>query len=783
MMTTVFRRSFSAGKFLPVLTLSVLLAGCAGEAAFREGKSLLAEGKLEDGLNKLQLATKEAPDNLEFRMGYLNARDATIQNLLAQAQRERRNGHFDDAESFLKQVLRLDQVNALASTELISVEQARRHTRLVKEATDMMAANDLDGADQKLALVLLENPQHAEAKALKRQLDEKGGRNQVIPPSLRKTLKKPINLELRDANLKQMVEALSRHSGLNFILDKDVPGNLSTTIFLRQVSVEDALDVILTTHNLERRLLNDTTLLIYPNTAAKQTEHQDLVVKSFYLSNANAKQVMEMLKSVIKAKNLYVDEKINLLIMRDTPSAIRLAERLVALQDVAEPEVMLEVQVMEVQRTRLQQLGIQFPDQLTLTPLASKGSTVTLQDLRDMKASTVGATLSNTIINLHKDVGDSNILANPRIRTHNREKAEIKIGDRVPVITTTSTSTGFVAENVQYVDVGLKLNVEPTIYPDSEIAIKVGLEVSSVVKEVISKAGSLSYQIGSRNASTMLRLRDGETQILGGLINDQDRSTANRVPGLGDIPVLGRLFASQKDDTQKTELVLSITPRLIRGIGPPPQVPTEFWSGTENNLRLKPLAVISSKEAAPASPVASSQKPSTGAAALPAQPEPAADFDSPSIQNDSPTAPSSGTGTSAPLLQWDGTPKAKVGSNLQLTVKVSSQEGLMSFPLQIKYDPTVLELSDVSPGGFLAQNNAKVNFTQRVVAGSGMAFLTQSQTGKAVKGDGDLLALKFKALKPSASSVVSILPAVAIGAGNKPLPQSGPTMIGVTVTP
>jgi general secretion pathway protein D len=132
----------------------------------------------------------------------------------------------------------------------------------------------------------------------------------------------------------------------------------------------------------------------------------------------------------------------------------------------------------------------------------------------------------------------------------------------------------------------LKLEVEPTIYPNDEIAIKLALEVSSVVKELVSKAGTVSYQIGGRNAATVLRLKDGETQVLGGLINDDDRHNANRFPGLGRLPVIGRLFSSEGNNNQKTELVLSITPRIVRSLTPPAQVPGKYWSGTENHPRL-----------------------------------------------------------------------------------------------------------------------------------------------------------------------------------------------------
>lgn len=568
--------------------LLLLLASCATNPAHQEGLDLAKQGRMEDALSKFEQASQEEPDNREFRIHYLNTRAKIIGGLLTQAQGEKFAGRFAESEALYLRVLKYESANGQAVAGLAEILQGRRHAGLVKEASAMIAGNELEMAEQKLALVLQENPRHPEALAVRRQIEEKSGRNQLMVPALRKTFQKPVTLEFVDTSMKQVLEVLSRHSGLNFILDKDVPGGITVSIFLRQVSVEDALDVMLSSNQLRRRTLTDTTVLIYPDTVAKQSENQDLVVKNFFLANAEAKQVMSMLKTVLKAKNVFADDKLNLLIMRDTAPMIRLAERLVATQDVAEPEVMLEVEVLEVKRSNLLNLGIQFPDQLTLTALPLIGAT--LEDLRNLNSSTIGAVLSPATINLQRQIGDGNLLANPRIRTHNKEKALIRIGDRVPVITTTSTSTGFVAENVQYLDVGLKLEVEPTIFPNDEISIKLALEVSNILKEIISKSGTTTYQIGSRNAATVLRLKDGETQILGGLITDQDIQTANRVPFLGDLPVLGRLFSSQKDSKDKTELILSITPRLVRGMAPPALVPNEFWSGTENDPRLHPAS-------------------------------------------------------------------------------------------------------------------------------------------------------------------------------------------------
>ena len=189
------------------------------------------------------------------------------------------------------------------------------------------------------------------------------------------------------------------------------------------------------------------------------------------------------------------------------------------------------------------------------------------------------------LLSLRQQDDSTNVLANPRIRVKNKEKAKIHIGDRVPVITTTAAATGgFVSESVSYLDVGLKLEVEPLIHLEDEVGIKVALEVSNIAREIRTVgSNTLTYQIGTRNANTHLRLRDGETQILAGLINDQDRRTANRVPGLGDMPVLGRLFSHTSDTVGRTEVVLLITPRLVRTLARPDARSIEFSAGTESS--------------------------------------------------------------------------------------------------------------------------------------------------------------------------------------------------------
>src|SRR5437764_11214150 len=251
-----------------------------------------------------------------------------------------------------------------------------------------------------------------------------------------------------------------------------------------------------------------------------------------------------MLKSVLAAKTLFIDERSNVLVMRDTPDAVRMAEKLVASVDVAEPEVMLELEVLEISRSRVQDLGIQYPGSatLSLSPLgaATTGTTagqMVLSDLSHQNSHTIGFNPAPAVtVNAMKQAGLVNTLASPRIRARNKEKAKILIGQREPVITNSVTPTAagapVVTGSVQYLDVGLTLEVQPTIYLDTDVAVKISLEVSSILKQVTTASGTIAYEIGTRNANTLLRLKDGETQILAGLIQESDTRTANTIPGL-----------------------------------------------------------------------------------------------------------------------------------------------------------------------------------------------------------------------------------------------------------
>jgi general secretion pathway protein D len=711
-----------------LITLSIallVLAGCAAQRAFNEGRELIDAGKIPEGLAKIDEAYRLDPRNQSYREQYIKQRDFAVQRYLALAEKARVSNLFDEAQAAYQQALVLDSANPRASAGLESLRIERRHRALVAEADESFKKGDDASAYAKLKAVLSENSSNREAQLLLRRLEEKSFRGASVAPQLGASLRKSITLEFRDTPLRTVFEMISKNSGLNFLFDREVRPDLRTTLFVRNTSIEDVIRFILVTNQLERKVLNENTLLVYPNTPAKAKDYQELMMRSFYLASADVKQMANMVKALVKTKDMYVDEKLNVLVIRDTPEAVRVVERLIANQDLAEPEVMLEVEVLEVATSLLTQLGIRWPTQASASVVGAGGAgTLTLPELRSRSASMVRLSVTDPLLiaNLQEQVGKSNLLANPRIRVKNREKAKIHIGDKVPVITSTTTATGVISESVSYLDVGLKLDVEPSVFLEDDVGIKVGLEVSSIVQQIRSTSGTVTYQLGTRNANTVLRLRDGETQVLAGLINDEDRRVADSVPGIGDLPIVGRLFSSHNNTQTKTEVVLLITPRILRNIARPELRFEEFPSGTEAVIGA-PLLVLQSLYPSETSAPAAAQ-PAEGSAAS--------------------ASPAVGAKPSPVKVALQAPAQLALGQEFTIQLTIEAAADLKNGNFDIAYDPSRLQFVRAEPGRLL---EASPDAGFRANSPEGMGRLSLSVSGTAnIQGSGELARLTFQAM-------------------------------------
>ena len=573
------------------------LAGCAGYQAYREGQAELAEGKLEPGLAKLKEAVDQDPRNIEFRRSYFTERESALNTLLRQAELATDTSDFDTARRAYAQALKLDPANARAAAGGARVDAAQRHWSALEASLALALKGDVDAAVAKTQQVLSEHSGHARANAvlkqLMRQQADKTGKELGIYPKLKEAYRKPVSLSFSGATLQQVFDALKQASGLNYMLDKDVRTDARVTLSVTNKPVEDILRLLLATNQLDRRVLDEDTLLIYPNTQAKAAEYREMVVRTFYLSNADANKIAATVRTIAKAKDVVVDDKLNLLVVRDSAEVVRLAEKLIAAQDVAEPEVMLELEVLEISVSRLLEMGISWPSSASARVIGSAGvaGQLTLDEFRNRNSSMVRLNVSDPVLaaQLRSQKGNANLLANPRVRVRNKQSAKILIGERVPVFTTTATANVGTSESVNYLDVGLKLDIEPTVSVDDEVSMKLALEVSNILETITRSSGTQAYRLGTRNTSTTLRVHDGETNILAGLIQRDERRSNTGVPGLNEVPLVSKLFGAAQDSDTRTEIVLLVTPHIVRNIELPGVGLQEFLAGTDAAVGAAPI--------------------------------------------------------------------------------------------------------------------------------------------------------------------------------------------------
>lgn len=675
-------RCRAAFRALPLsLLLGIgLLQGCA-HPALREADELLRANQLAQADAVLGSALKSAPQDPALRSAQLRVREQRVSRWLVQIEGLRAAQRWDEAQALLDPLLQLEPQHPRAQALAVELPRGRRHELRLQEARQRLKAGQPGMADALLREILAENPLHAGARQLQNQIAQarplESGAQELGP-----AFQVPVTLEFRDAPLRQIFEALSRSSQVNFVFDRDVRTDARASIFLRNVTLDEAMRVLLSTQQLDRKLLNEHSVLIYPNSQAKQREHQELITRTLYLSNADVKQVQNLVRTIAKVRDLHIDERLNLMVVRDTPEVVRLVEKLIASVDLPEPEVMLDVEVMEIGSDQVEALGLQWPEQVQYGLVGADGKmggTVLLGQRNEFRGAIANPALVAT---LRGTAGQVNLLANPKIRVRNREKAKVQIGQKLPIFTTTTNFTGTtsVAASVSYLDVGLKLDVEPTIQLDGDVIIRMGLEVSNVIKEMTGPGGTTAYATGTRNASTTLRLNDGETQVLAGLINDEDRSAAQGVPGLSRLPLLGRLFGVTTDTRNKTEVVLLITPRIVRNVPLPDVRLTQLPAGTDASPGAF-SSLLRPATAAPAAPAPTLSAPTQ--ASMPAALPPAGPGD---------------TGAAAGetvLLQLETTPEVVPEGTVSVVLRQASP---MTVRGSLRYDPALLQPVSATPG-------------------------------------------------------------------------------------
>ncbi|MCK5099634.1 MAG: SPOR domain-containing protein [Desulfobacteraceae bacterium] len=407
----------------------------------------------------------------------------------------------------------------------------------------------------------------------------------------------PISLKFKKTPVINVFEIISKLSGINFIFDKDVKES-KVTLFMTDVSFDKFLEVLLKTNSLKAKLINRKTMLIYPDTSAKAKEYEDLYVKTFYLSYLESKDAVIILSKMLKSKNITPNKKLNTVTVRAQRNELELAARIIEANDRTPSEVIMNVEILEVSRSTEKDLGLSISDTITFgvsetssginyDPAFGFTSMGSLEDIGNISSKELYLSLPTATLKLLKQHGDTKTLAKPQIRVSSSEKASILIGERVPIRTNRKVQTdGTTTYDFQYQDVGIKLTVEPVINMYDQITMKLNIEVSALSSNV-GTSDDPQYAIKTRTVTTVMTINDGDNVIIGGLIQDEDRKTTRKIPLAGDMPMLGRFFSSKNSEVVERDILMSITPVIIRRLDVPNQEIAEFWSGTQKQASLE----------------------------------------------------------------------------------------------------------------------------------------------------------------------------------------------------
>ncbi len=565
--------------FFSCLLLSVFL-GCAAKMAYNRGDDFAGEGKWDEAVIAFTEALQREPENLEYNIRLIMAKERASESHYQKGTKALAQDNLDEAIREFQLASSLNPANSAADSELkksVRMKESRIHYELGMELerqgkfadaiTEFQEAIRIDSSNIKAR-----NSKETARERQKKVLEEQRGREKSDKPLFST---KPVTLQLKDVPVKQAFEILAKTVDLSVLFDEGIK-DTRTSFFIKDTPFNYALELMLQTNNLFKKQVDDNTILVIQDTPAKRKQYEELLIQTFYLSNSDAKKALNMVRTLLNIRQVHVNEELNSLIVRETSEKMELVKRLIEASDKADAEVYLELELLEVNRTKIKEIGLKLSQYSVKGGIAPAGGNIgdilTLGLLKDLSDGNYLFSIPSAAINFAKSQGLVKTLANPRIRVLNRKKARFTIADRVPVAisTTTVAQTSTTGVTPEYKEVGIKMDFVPTVHTeDNEVTLEIKLEVSSLGEKVSLQTEGKSteaFTTRSRNAETFLRLKDGEKAVLAGLISDTERTSVAKVPFLGDIPVLGALFTAKDDRKEETDILMSITPRIIRAM-------------------------------------------------------------------------------------------------------------------------------------------------------------------------------------------------------------------------
>jgi general secretion pathway protein D len=529
-----------------------------------------------------------------------------------------------------------------------------------------------------------------------------------------------IELKFTEAGLRSIFQALGKHAQVNIIFDelfKDMP----MTIDIAGKRFEEAVAFLCLASKNFYRVIDEKTLIVVPDQPVKRIQYEQNAIKVFYLSNINAQDIFaalqQMLRSQIRAPNIFVDKVINTVTIRDTPANIMLAGKLIKKWDKPRAEVVVDLEIMEVSRQKLRQIGVDLDSPLVGLRYAGPGASddegwFNLGDIKLGASSSYQISLPTALIRFLQTDSDTRVLAQPRLRGVADEEMKTLVGQKVPIPQTTFTpiAAGGVSQqpitSFTYQDVGLEITVKPKIHLDKEITLEIEVKITN-----IAGTGFASIPIiGNREIKNIIRLKDGETNLLAGLLQDEERKSMSGIAGLSSIPILGSLFGTSDKTIDQKDLILTVTPYIIRSL---PRTAEDDQPRGERELDEEmPMADESGR--------------------LPGAEEEAANEDQ-------------GEGQ---ISLDPANFEVPQGREFRISVNVRSQREISNMSVSLSFDPQVAKLKDIVEGGFIRMPGAKVPFLKSIAEGSCTMGFSSPQLTRGVRGGGNMAILVFDSVSP-----------------------------------
>jgi len=693
---------------------------------------------------------------------------------------------YDAAVAYYQKALKADPHNA---TYKIRLHQARFDAGEfhIKRGLEMRKRGELDGAGIEFQKALVADPSSSIAEQeLKRTAEMIGERNHTnepeapadhnqqplasMPPEIKPLSRAPISMKMSN-DAKIVFDTIGKYAGLTMIYDPDFPARRITVDF-NNVTLEQALEIVSLESKAVIKPVTENTLFVFPDQPQKRRDYEEEVVRTFYLSNVTQPQditeIMTGLRQLFDLKRVQQVNAQNAIIIRDTPDKLMLVQKLIDDIDKAKPEVVVQVEVLQASKDRLRELGIQPGSQASValtngTTSSSSGGTstttsnpITFDTFRHLNPNSFSVTLPSFTANLVENDSDTKIIQNPEIRSVDGQTAKLKIGQRIPVATGSfqagvgvggAAGAGFVNPLVNtqftYLDVGVNVDMTPRVHPNHEVSLKLRIEISSQLNTV--NIGGISQPvIGSKTIEHDIRLKEGEVNILGGLIESTDTKTISGWPGLARIPILGRLFADNKVDHLEDETLIVLTPHIVRMPDWTKANLRAILSGTETNVQTRRESELRTPQPeppqAPPTTQQSQQPPAAAAATTPNTP-----------------ATQAQSGNAVARIRFEPqTLTLKAGQTATLGVVVENVNDLYSIPLLLQYDPKVISVEEVQHGGFLSGGGSQViAIPWQVLKDKGQAIIsaTRPPSTPGVSGSGTLIGVVVKALAPGSTNL------------------------------